>query len=83
MLSLAPFIFGLGSLASGGITLYHGVGSLFSEYAQHSFQSLSSSMGAFLMVLLSPLLLYIFVLAFYFFLDLALAVFRIARNTEK
>ena len=83
MLTLTPFIFGLGCLASGGMTLYYGVGSLFSEYAQASLQSLSSSMGAFLVVLLSPLFLYLFVLAFYFFLDLALAVFRIARNTEK
>lgn len=83
LLTLVPFIFGLGCLASGGMTLYHGVGSLFSEYAQSSFQNLSSSMGAFLVVLLSPLFLYLFVLAFYFFLDLALAVFRIARNTEK
>lgn len=83
MLTLVPFIFGLGCLASGGMTLYYGVGSLFSEYAQGSLQSLSSSLGAFFVALLSPLCLYILVLAFYFFLDLALAVFRIARNTEK
>ena len=83
ILTLVPFIFGLGCLAAGGMTLYYGVGSLFSEYPQSSISNLTSSLSAFLMTLLAPLFLYLLVLAFYFFLDLALAVFRIARNTEK
>ena len=83
MLTLAPVIFGLGCLASGGMVLYYGLGSLFSEFAQSSLNSISAALGGFTMALLSPLFLYLFVVAFYFLLDLALAVFRIARNTEK
>lgn len=83
ILPLLPFIYGLGCLVAGGRALYYGVGSLFSEDAQYSLQSLGSSMGAFCLALLSPLILYFLVLFFYFLLDLILAVFRIARNTEK